>query len=295
LVLLAPQGRPLRAGDTCPLPPSPSPGASGGQIQIDAVLIKARRGLTRGVIDHFLGAQHQAGSPGIPDGSPTDLQFGVINNRSGLLDVLDVLRKAHLLKLIAEPRLITTSGRPGCFLVGGEQAVPVVGKKGQVGVQFEEFGTRVNSTPTLLGNGKIRLEVEPEVSEINPASGTHIAGTFVPGRTTNRVHTTVDLESGQTYVIGGLIQDQEELIVLVSPSVVRPSSCDHAAEACSPEEPSRPASSPHGQATAELSHKEAAERLRRMEGRLQRLRQEVDDIRQEIHTLHEAVPLSADR
>jgi pilus assembly protein CpaC len=59
-----------------------------------------------------------------------------------------------------------------------------------------------------LGNGKIHLEVEPEVSDLNPAFGTTINGTTVPGRTTQRVHTTVELEDGQTYVIGGLIQHE---------------------------------------------------------------------------------------
>jgi len=98
------------------------------------------------------------------------------------------------------------SGRQASFLDGGEQAIPVPAGLGQVGIQFEEFGTRLNFIPIVLGNGRIHLEVEPEVSVLNPDSGTTISGATVPGRTTQRVRTTVEIESGQTLVIGGLIQ-----------------------------------------------------------------------------------------
>jgi pilus assembly protein CpaC len=151
---------------------------------------------------------------------------------------------------------VTVSGRPASFLSGGEQAVPVPAGLGQVGVQFEEFGTRLNFLPIVMGDGRIHLEVEPEVSSLNQAFGTSIQGTVVPGRTTQRVHTTVDIEPGQTLVIGGLIQhdvngtsqkfpvlgdlpyigaaframsyteDESELLVLVTPHLVDPMSCD---------------------------------------------------------------------
>src|SRR5205823_13704060 len=77
---------------------------------------------------------------------------------------------------------------------------------GQGAERFEEFGTRLNSLPIVLGNGRIHLEVEPEVSNRDAAAGVSIAGATVPGRATQRVHTTIELESGQTFVIGGLLQ-----------------------------------------------------------------------------------------
>jgi pilus assembly protein CpaC len=127
---------------------------------------------------------------------------------------------------------------------------------GQVGVQFEEFGTRLNFLPIVLGNGRIHLEVEPEVSALDANAGVSIAGASVAGRATQRVHTTVELESGQTFVIGGLIQKtvsgstnkvpvlgqipflgvafstktytetEAELIVMVTPHLVDAQSCD---------------------------------------------------------------------
>jgi pilus assembly protein CpaC len=196
------------------------------------------------------------GSPGTPGGQPINAFFGVIGNGATFLGFLQALRDEEVTKLLAEPRLVTVSGKPASFLSGGEQAVPVPAGLGQVGVQFEEFGTRLNFLPIVLGDGRIHLEVEPEVSSLNQAFGTSIQGTVVPGRTTQRVHTTVDIEPGQTLVIGGLIQHvvngntqkvpvlgdlpylgaafrtvsytetEDELLVLVTPHLVDPMSCD---------------------------------------------------------------------
>jgi pilus assembly protein CpaC len=197
-----------------------------------------------------------AGIPGTPNGSNTNLLFGVLNNDSGFLAFLQALRDDNVVKLLAEPKVVTMSGRPASFLSGGEQAIPVPAGLGQVGVQFEEFGTRLNFLPIVLANGKIHLEVEPEVSNLNPAFGTSISGTVVPGRDTQRVHTTVELEDGQTFAIGGLIQrniigtsskvpvlgdlpflgaffssksfdeKEEELVILVTPRLVDAMACN---------------------------------------------------------------------
>jgi pilus assembly protein CpaC len=196
------------------------------------------------------------GSPGAPNGNPINAFFGILTNNTTFLGFLQALRNESVTKVLSEPRLVTISGKPASFLSGGEQAVPVPAGLGQVGVQFEEFGTRLNFLPIVLGDGRIHLEVEPEISALNAAFGTTIQGTTVPGRTTQRVHTTVDIEAGQTLVIGGLIQrritgatqkvpvlgdlpylgaafrtinydeTEDELVVLVTPHLVDPMSCD---------------------------------------------------------------------
>jgi pilus assembly protein CpaC len=136
----------------------------------------------------------------------TNLFGGLISNNAGFLFFLQALENEGVAKILVQPRLVTKSGQPASLLDGGEQAVPVPAGLGQIGVQFEEFGTRLNFLPLVLGNGRIHLEVEPEVSTLDPAAGVAIAGATVPGRVTQRIHTTVEMESGQTYVIGGLIQ-----------------------------------------------------------------------------------------
>ena len=204
----------------------------------------------------FTGGGSILASPGAPNGNPTNLLLGIVHNTWGLQNYLQALVQDNLVKLLAEPRLTTLSGRPASFLVGGEQAIPVPAGLGQIGVQFEEFGTRLNFIPIVLGNGRIHLEVEPEVSNLDSAAGVSINGTTVPGRATNRVNTTIELESGQTFVIGGLIQHQvqasiskvpclgdipyfgaffrsvsyqdteKEVLVIVTPWLVDPESCD---------------------------------------------------------------------
>jgi pilus assembly protein CpaC len=147
-----------------------------------------------------------AGTLGNPNGAQTNLFTGFTSGGTTVLFFLQALKDENVVKVLAEPKLTTLSGRPASFLSGGEQAIPVPAGLGQVGVQFEEFGTRLNILPIVLGDGRIHLEVEPEFSDLNAAFGTSINGTIVPGRTTERVHTTVELEDGQTFIIGGLIQ-----------------------------------------------------------------------------------------
>jgi pilus assembly protein CpaC len=210
------------------------------------------------------------GSPGAPGGANTNLFLGVLPPNSGFLGFLQALRDENIAKLIAEPRLVTQSGRPASFLNGGEQAVPIPAGLGQVGVQFEEFGTRLNFLPVVLGNGKIHLEVEPEVSALDAANGTNISGAVVPGRVTRRVHTSIELEDGQTFVIGGLIQrteaattrkvpvlgdlpflgvlfrsishqeNEEELVILVTVNLVDPLDCSQLPKLLPGEETRRP-------------------------------------------------------
>src|SRR5262249_18714602 len=151
----------------------------------------------------------------------------------------------------------------------GEKPVLVPAGPGEVGVQFEEFGTRVNVLPIALRNGRIRLEIEPEVSSLSPANGASISGEAVPRRITQRAHTTTELASGQTFVMGGLSntkasEDEHALLVLVTPHLL-----------------------PGGE---EQLHNPAPERLRRLEVRLKRLQQEVDDLQREARSLRGAVP-----
>jgi tetratricopeptide (TPR) repeat protein len=133
------------------------------------------------------------------------------------------LREKGQAKPIAEPNLCTLSGQNASFLTGGEQAVLVTTWLGQAGVQFEEFGTRVTCRPTVLPSGTIRLDVEPEISELCEVAGGCDHGVIVPGRSTQRVHTTADIPAGGTLVISGpKAGGDTRLVLFVTPSVVEP-------------------------------------------------------------------------
>jgi pilus assembly protein CpaC len=111
-------------------------------------------------------------------------------------------------KILAEPKLVTLSGRPATFLAGGEFAVPtVVGVGGvqAVSTSFKGFGTSLSFTPTVLDKDRIRLNVSPTFSTINPANS--VQGIF--GLDTRSTSTTVDLREGQTLALAGLIQEQQ--------------------------------------------------------------------------------------
>ncbi|MGE3807951.1 MAG: type II and III secretion system protein family protein, partial [Gemmataceae bacterium] len=183
------------------------------------------------------------------------------NNQQALFYYFQLLRDEGVAKLLSQPKIVTMSGRQAFFLSGGEQAVPQPGGLGAVSVQFRPFGTTINVLPVVLGNGKIYLEVEPEVSRLDQAAGTTVAGFTVAGRATQRVRTTVEMEAGQTFVIGGLIEHvvngatqkmpvlgdlpfigtlfsrksfqefETELVIMVTPYLVDPMSCDQVVKA----------------------------------------------------------------
>ena len=114
-------------------------------------------------------------------------------------------------KILAEPNLVTLSGHPANFVVGGQFAVPtIVGVQGAAAVtaNWQQYGTLLQFTPTVLDKDRIRLEVSPTFSTLDNSAGATVNG--IPGLLTRQVNTTVDLREGQWLAIAGLIQDQQQ-------------------------------------------------------------------------------------
>ena len=139
---------------------------------------------------------------GIAD--PT-IALGIMNPNSIFLGFLEALKQEGLLKIMAEPVLVTTNGRPAELLTGGEFPIPVPQSLGTVTIEWKEYGTRMNFCPVVLGAGRVRLEVEAEVSELDLTRAIEVGGTDVPGLTTRKVNTQTEMKLGQTWVIAGLI------------------------------------------------------------------------------------------
>ena len=158
-------------------------------------------------------------SIGTPNGAAANLFLGVFNPTQNFFGLLQALKTESVAKIMSKPSLVCLSGHSANFLDGGSQAVPIPAGLGQVGVQFFDFGTQLSFLPIVLGGGKIYLEVEPTISILDPANGTTINGTVVPGRDEQHVKTTVQLEDGQTYVLGGLIQHRVEATTTKVPVV----------------------------------------------------------------------------
>jgi pilus assembly protein CpaC len=142
--------------------------------------------------------------------------FGITPPGSAFLGFLELLRQEQLAKILATPTLVTLNGRAADFLVGGEQPFSTVvgsGLGAVPNVDFKPFGTRLTFLPVLLGDGRIRLEVIPEVSR--PVTNSFVvAGSIaVPAFETQRIRATVELQNGQTLALGGLLQAVENVVV----------------------------------------------------------------------------------
>jgi len=126
--------------------------------------------------------------------------------------VLQDLETRNVLQILAEPNLLTLSGKQASFLAGGEFPFPTIqggaSGVGQITIQFKEFGVRLNFLPVVTPRGTIRLTVMPEVSSLDYANGLSVSGFTVPGLSTRRVQTDIELENGQSFVIAGLLNNQ---------------------------------------------------------------------------------------
>ncbi|KVH66713.1 type II and III secretion system protein family protein [Burkholderia cepacia] len=193
-------------------------------------------------------------------GVASGVAFSKANNKPFNL-AADAQNTDNLVKILAEPNLVTISGQEATFLAGGKIFIPIPQSSGNgtssITLQEEEFGVALKFTPTVLANGRISLKVAPEVSELSQTgvtlSATNIGGTSIlPLITTRRASTTVQMSDGESFAIGGLIkdnvtgalkalpgvgevpvlgalfrstsfqQDRTELIFLITPHLVKP-------------------------------------------------------------------------
>jgi pilus assembly protein CpaC len=121
---------------------------------------------------------------------------------------IQALEENQYLQLLAEPNLVALSGEEASFLAGGEFPIPVVqgtGNSATVTIEYKEFGVRLAFRPVILSDGKIRLRVSPEVSELSDVGAVELQGFRIPSVLTRRLQTTVELKAGQTFGLAGLI------------------------------------------------------------------------------------------
>lgn len=141
----------------------------------------------------------------VPQAVSAVFGFGIGNDLWQV--VLDALKQHNLTKILAEPNLIAVSGQEANFLAGGEFPVPVQQSFGVTTVIFKKFGISLSFSPTVMGNGVISMKIAPEVSELSRAVGITSETITVPGVTTRRAETVVEVRDGQSFAIAGLLQD----------------------------------------------------------------------------------------
>jgi len=169
-----------------------------------------------------------------------------------ILGTLDLAEQSGLSTTLAEPTLTALSGETASFLAGGEFPIPTAEGINGTAIEFKQFGVSLAFSPTVLENGRISMRVRPEVSELSTENGIRLNGFDVPSLVTRRAETTVELGSGQSFVIGGLLRNsgantvdrapflgslpilgalfrsngfrrnETELVIVVTPYLVRP-------------------------------------------------------------------------
>tara|TARA_R110002072_G_scaffold35754_28_gene105560 strand:- start:5549 stop:6919 length:1371 start_codon:yes stop_codon:yes gene_type:complete len=194
-----------------------------------------------------------AGGAGSALGGAGSLFLGFNSNSVDVNGLVDALAIEGLVSVLAEPNLTALSGETASFLAGGEYPIPVPGDNGTVTVEYREFGVSLAFTPTLIGNRRINLRVRPEVSQLSTTGAVVIEGFEIPAVSTRRAETTVELGSGESFAIAGLLRrdststvskfpllgdlpvlgalfrstsfnnDESELVIIVTPYLVVPS------------------------------------------------------------------------
>jgi pilus assembly protein CpaC len=166
--------------------------------------------------------------------------------------VIDALAQDGLISVLAEPNLTALSGESASFLAGGEFPIPIAQNQNAISIEFKQYGVSLNFVPTVLASNHISMHVRPEVSELSTQGAITLGGVQIPGLTVRRADTTIELGSGESFAIGGLLQNnmtstvsrypglgdipvlgalfrssnftrnESELIIIVTPYIVKP-------------------------------------------------------------------------
>ncbi|HEX7693022.1 MAG TPA: pilus assembly protein N-terminal domain-containing protein [Sphingomonas sp.] len=170
--------------------------------------------------DPITGNIVQAPGTAIQPGAQTTT-IGGLGKLFGLdiLGALDLGETDGQVTTLANPNLTALSGETGSFLAGGEIPIPVSQGLGAVSVEYKQYGVSLSYTPTVLADGRISMRVRPEVSQLSSAGAVTISGVTIPALTTRRAETTIELGSGQSMVIGGLLQNSTDNQITKTPGI----------------------------------------------------------------------------
>ena len=125
---------------------------------------------------------------------------------------IKALEDRGVARRLAEPNLIARSGQKASFLAGGEFPIPVAEEDNKITVDYKKYGVSLEFTPTVLQDGLISLDIEPEVSSIDASASYSLGNISIPGFIVRRARTSVDLKSGQSFMLAGLLQTQNDQI-----------------------------------------------------------------------------------
>jgi pilus assembly protein CpaC len=145
----------------------------------------------------------------VTKGASSFTTLGLAGKLLGLdvLSAIDLGERIGQVTTLATPNLTALSGESSTFLAGGEIPIPISQGLGAVSVEYKQYGVSLAFTPTVLSDGRISMRVRPEVSQLSSAGAVELNGTTIPALTTRRAETTVELGSGESFMIAGLVQN----------------------------------------------------------------------------------------
>ncbi|HEX3366849.1 type II and III secretion system protein family protein [Phenylobacterium sp.] len=236
--------------------------AAGSQVLLEVRVLEATRSTSR---DIGLSATISNNSVnfsygnGLISSSPPSgvLSFSGRSGNTTIDATLQALESKGMIRTLARPNLVALSGEKASFLAGGEFPFPVPAGNQQITIEFRQYGVKLDFTPTVQEDGKIRLLVAPEVSALDPTNTVRVDNVTVPALTMRRANTTVELRDGDSLAIGGLFQhtaqtdlnqipglgnipilsalfrstryqrNETELLIIVTPHIVTQGDIDH--------------------------------------------------------------------
>ncbi|WP_425462865.1 type II and III secretion system protein family protein [Mesorhizobium norvegicum] len=159
-----------------------------------------------------LGGRDVSLDPGTVPAAGTGEIIGRLLSNGVSIDIaIKALEERGLARRLAEPNLIARSGQTASFLAGGEFPIPVSEDNGKISVSYKKYGVSLDFTPTVLKDGLVSLDIAPEVSSIDASASYNIGNISVPGFIVRRARTSVDLKNGQSFMIAGLLQSQNDI------------------------------------------------------------------------------------
>lgn len=228
---------------------------TGGTVQVDVKVVEFSKTALKDVGANFSFVKGKYFFDSLFGSATTPVlgAFNILANVSNTTNAsLRLLQSNGVARILAEPTLVAQSGHSASFLAGGEIPIPIPQGLGSVGIEYKAFGIGLAVTPTVLGPNRIALKVAPQASDLDFTNAINISGTLIPALLTRRADTTVELGDGESFVIGGLISkstlssvdklpflgdipiigaffknanvrsEEKELVIIVTPRLVRP-------------------------------------------------------------------------
>ncbi|MDX8459933.1 type II and III secretion system protein family protein [Mesorhizobium humile] len=154
-------------------------------------------------------------------GAGTGEIIGSLLSNGVSIDIaIKALEERGLARRLAEPNLIARSGQTASFLAGGEFPIPVSEDNGKISVTYKKYGVGLDFTPTVLKDGLVSLDIAPEVSSIDPSASIQVSsGISIPAFIVRRARTSIDLKNGQSFMIAGLLQSQNDITTSRVPGI----------------------------------------------------------------------------